>query len=597
MQKKFSSGLRKHRIPPDIDGIQVNFCKKPTCKNYGIPASQRISRGRNAIKDNYKVVASGKGLPVLKCHECGEHLPMKSNSGIAEDLQRLSNYLVPPPEPRCSNTSCPNHQVGLHSSPSNYIAFGKTATGAQRYRCKQCGKTLTISKSTSRQRVPHKNRLVFSLLMNKVPFRRICETAEINPKTLYDKIDFLHRQSLAFIGHRERRLLEGYPLRRLYVGVDRQDYVVNWTQRRDKRNIQLSAVGSADNKTGYVFGMHLNYDPALNPDQVEANADEICDYDLPSPFRRYSRIWLSCDYERSVMNSMVVKQEGQSLAKDIEDTYRQAINREDIEDPETPDETVMLPGEGMQIHAEYTLYAHFFLLKKLFAGVEKVRFFLDQDSGMRAACLGAFQNEIQTRRCDAFYVRINKNLTIDEKKQALLASRKFFHTARKQEPNLTDNQIRLKLIMESMGSMKEIGHWKDRWLPHPFPNMSEPEKAVCYLTDYNDYDIDHQAWLYNKASLHAIDRFFMQVRRRLSLLERPYATASSARRMWHGYSAYNPKNIVKLLDIFRVYYNYCQKGQDGQSPAMRLGLAKGAVSLEDIIYHQSIGNSGIKTNR
>ena len=117
--------------------------------------------------------------------------------------------------------------------------------------------------------------------------------------------------------------------------------------------------------------------------------------------------------------------------------------------------------------------------------------------------------------------------------------------------------------------------------------MSEPEKAVCYLTDYGDYDEDHQAWLFNKASLHAIDCFCMQVRRRLSLLERPFASASSSRRIWHGYSAYNPESIVKLLDIFRVYYNYCLKGQAGKTPAMRLRLAKGVVSPEDIIYYSA----------
>jgi len=32
--------------------------------------------------------------------------------------------------------------------------------------------------------------------------------------------------------------------------------------------------------------------------------------------------------------------------------------------------------------------------------------------------------------------------------------------------------------------------------------------------------------------------------------------------------------------------NYVLVGQDKQSPAMRLGLAKGRVSLEDIIYFQ-----------
>lgn len=42
-----------------------------------------------------------------------------------------------------------------------------------------------------------------------------------------------------------------------------------------------------------------------------------------------------------------------------------------------------------------------------------------------------------------------------------------------------------------------------------------------------------------------------------------------------------------LLDVFRVYYNYCLKGQDGKTPAMRLGLAKCVVTLEDIIYFKA----------
>ena len=114
--------------------------------------------------------------------------------------------------------------------------------------------------------------------------------------------------------------------------------------------------------------------------------------------------------------------------------------------------------------------------------------------------------------------------------------------------------------------------------------MGEPEKAICYLTGYGDYDEDHLAWLYNKASLRAIDVFFMLVRRRLSLLEPPLATMSNARRLWHGYSAYNPRSIAKVLDIFRVFYNYVLIGHEKKTPAMRLGLAKGRVALEDIIY-------------
>lgn len=582
MQKKSSTAL-KPRIPPEIGGIQVNFCKNPNCSNFGIPASQSSKKGK---RDNYSIVAAGKNFPILKCHDCGEYPPLKSNNGINEELDRISSYLSIPIEPSCPSETCENHSVGISAGKISYSSFGKTKNGSRRYRCKACHKTFSVGTSTLRQKQPHKNRLIFSLLMNKMPLKRICEVADIQMPSVYAKIDFLRNQCLAFSGHRERKLLDGLPIRRLYIGVDRQDYIVNWTRRKDKRNTQLSAVGSADNETGYVFGMHLNYDSNLNHSEIEEDAEHINDCNTPYPFRRYARAWLECDYEKSIKKSNSNKTQASdgTLNCEIKAKYKEALDREDVEDFEYPTKETKLPSKGVQIHAEYTLYAHFFLLKKLFEGVEKIRFFLDQDSGMRAACLGAFQSEIHNRQCDAFYVRISKNMTINEKKQVLAKSRDEFRKARNHYSDLSDNEIKVLLIKERMATMAEIGKWKDRWLSHPFPNMSEPEKSICYLTNYDDYDDDHQAWLYNKASLHGIDCFFMQVRRRLSLLERPFSTASAARRIWHGYSAYNPESIIKLLNIFRVYYNYCLKGKDGKTPAMRLGLAKGIVTLEDIIY-------------
>jgi hypothetical protein len=97
---------------------------------------------------------------------------------------------------------------------------------------------------------------------------------------------------------------------------------------------------------------------------------------------------------------------------------------------------------------------------------------------MRAACLAAFQPEVEARKADAFYVRIAKDLTIDEKRAAIAASRDVFDTARGEHPGLSDAQLRLLLIKERIAQMATIGRWKDRWLSHPFPNMSEPEKAV-----------------------------------------------------------------------------------------------------------------------
>jgi hypothetical protein len=52
-------------------------------------------------------------------------------------------------------------------------------------------------------------------------------------------------------------------------------------------------------------------------------------------------------------------------------------------------------------------------------------------------------------------------------------------------------------------------------------------------------------------------------------------------RVWHGYSAYRPQNIEKVLDISRGYYNYCLPGKDRNSPAMRLGLATHVIEFDE----------------
>ena len=584
MRKK-SSGDSKPRIPLEHGGIQVNFCKNPECENYGIPAGP--ATGRGAQRDRYAVVGAGRQFPALKCHACGEHPPLKSNQGIAEERERLGAYMSAPAEASCPDAHCANHGVGVSIGSPHYRSYGTTKSGSKRYRCNVCTKTFSVGCSTVGQKQPHKNRLIFQLLMNKAPLRRICEIADIAPGTLYPKLDFLHRQCLAFVGHREQRLLQDFSIPRLYIGIDRQDYVVNWTQRQDKRNVQLTAVGSADNATRYVFGMHLNFDPDAEADIIEHEAATLKDGELQMPFRRHARLWLASDYAtaRQKGKNALFGSDG-TLSAAVAARYTDAESRSDIEVFEEPRRTTQLPKTGMQVHAEYTLYGHCFLLRDLSRGAEKIRLFLDQDSGMRAAALGAFAERVADRTADAFYVRINKDMTVDERKHALKDSREHFRALAEEHPELDRQALRLFVIKEALADMSVIGHWKDRWLTHPFPSMSEPEKAVCYLTDYDDYDEDHLAWLYNKASLRAIDAFFMQVRRRLSLLERPIATASNERRVWHGYSAYNPRSIVKLLEMFRVFYNYVLVGRDKQTPAMRLGLAKGRVSLEDIVYFQ-----------
>lgn len=576
----------KLRIPPEADGIQVNFCKNPICENFGVPASQTASRGERAKShpNAYTVVASGARMPMLRCNSCGEHLPMKSNAGVAEELARMRKASSPADEPSCPVEACANHAIPVSAGKAFYSAFGKTAIGSPRWKCKACGKTFSAPKrAIHRQRDSHKNKDLLDRLVSKAPLRRIAASTGTNPKTLYDRIDFFHRQALAFAAAREAKLKD-LPIRRLYLAVDRQDYTINWTRRADRRNVVVSGVATADGPTRYVFAHHLNFDPSLDPRAIEADANAINDPYKPGPFRKYARLWLKADYAASMAKSARKAPAG-SLQGDIAGAYARAQSRSDIEAPEAFTADEKLPDMGMQVHGEYTLYAHFLHLKTMIGNVEKWRFFLDQDSGMRAACLAAFKDEILERKADAFFVSINKDLTVDQKRSLMRRAKKEFDEAAAQMPGAKKEDVILAMIKDRIATMAPMGKWKDRWLFHPLPDMGEPEKAVAYLTDLGDYDDDHLAWLYNKASLHAVDTYFMQVRRRIIGMERPIGSQANAGRVWSGYAPYNPAMVQKMLDIFRVVHNYViVSDKDKKTPAMRLGLAKAPLGYEDIIY-------------
>jgi hypothetical protein len=113
--------------------------------------------------------------------------------------------------------------------------------------------------------------------------------------------------------------------------------------------------------------------------------------------------------------------------------------------------------------------------------------------------------------------------------------------------------------------------------------MREPEKSVCWLTDIDPpetdptkrrHQLDHYALLHLKATLTAVDRFFMQVRRSLTIAERAVASSNTDRRLWHGKSAYNAEVLVKVLCIYRTYFNYCEVGKDRKTSAHAQGRAK-----------------------
>ena len=110
---------------------------------------------------------------------------------------------------------------------------------------------------------------MFRHLVNKVPLNRIVELCGVSFPTLYDKIWFIHRQCSMFAAARETRL-STMDLGRRYLSTDRQDYIVNWGNRTNRKTIQLTAVATADRESGYLFAFSPNFDASLDQDQAEA---------------------------------------------------------------------------------------------------------------------------------------------------------------------------------------------------------------------------------------------------------------------------------------------------------------------------------------
>ncbi len=484
-----------------------------------------------------------------------------SNEAITHERDRYLQALAMPLSGSCPKESCESHQRPVDTYPDRYVRFGSTARGSQRYRCRSCASTFTIAPRVGRRlRRPDTSVLVFRLLMNKSPMRRICEVADIHPKTLYQRIGLIHAQTQRVAAMHERRLLDGLMIEHMHLAVDRQDHTFNWGSHLDRRSVILKAIASADARSGYVIAQHLNFDATIDPWEAELDARAVGDpQQRHAAFTKWARVRLPSQYADA----------GGAL-------------------PEV-DPTTAAPAKGIQVHESYAMTGHFLFLERLLRGVRHLQFSLDQEPLIRTACLLSFAPRVRVGTVLAYLVNIDKTLTVEERKVELARAAQAFETLREDTSPDDDFALVVRVIRERhLAAMGREGGARGRWIAHPLPTMNEPRKSVQCLTALPNVDLERLARGYARASLNPVDRFFMQVRRRLSTMERPIASASNQRRMWHGYSAYNPEIAEKLLGIFRVFYNYHLTGRDKKTPAQRLGLADRVWALEDLLDDESM---------
>ena len=576
----------------------------PDCDNFGVPARhQHGKRGPSPDRDMYyKVHSTLKGtVPSVRCKSCKDNPPMKSNACIAAELERLvdlSGIRKLEETTACRGDECVNSKRPIAQFPYQYQKRGVAPDGGQYYRCKACGRSLVLSNPV---RLHEKHRAlaadVFGRIVNKAPMLRTVAGARLKSnQSYYDILDFIHSRCRVYSGAFDRAMLDGrlkLP-REINLEADAQKYQLNWISRLDRRNVELSAYCCVDSDSRFIFGLHSNFDPNVDPFEINAKAARQGDLLVPEAFREHARYWLAGDELKAgrAMSRRVV--ERQSLIDQLQTLYAQAASREDVENIElhhfndsfvTPE----LKG-GLQVHLPYTVYAHWLLMKRMLTGggVEKFQVNLDIDSMSRAAVLCAFTDEVKRGDAHLFYVRFEKFLTVDQRRRILEASKRARRAFAKTMPDYVRRNPRAlarRMMIAAMREGHRVGKWSDEWVRHPLPTMNEPKKAVSWMTPDDSLNDKEKADLFLQAGQARVDNVFQRTRRLINAFERPIGTSSSYNRVWHGYAPYNPAMVQIYLTLFRTVSNFVWVSEiDGMTPAMRLGLVKEPLTLEDILW-------------
>jgi len=602
----------KNRIPPTSHlklgaskalTLQINFCKNPQCVNFGITAKEEpVKPGPSPHRDlHYKVTNTAKGrIPALLCKSCNEKIPIKSNTGISAEFERITQLILTATEKlSCKTASCPNTGYSVAIHPERYSKAGfHSITGEQLYLCKACKKRLLVSEPVRiHQKTRHLASDLFSRVVNKSPVRGTVRGMGIkSTDSYYAILDFISRRCDQLSGMFDRRMIDGEVSlpKTMKLSVDVQEYQLNWTNKHDRRNTQFSTVCSVDQDTRFILGMCANYDKEADSFIVNKNAALNGDVLKPEAFRQYAQYWLTCDefLGGRKMGQRVGFEKSQDILQQIADIYASAQSRQDIEDREHQniDQAFINPilTEGMQVHVPYTCYAHFQLMHMLIkgAGVEKLFYYMDCDSMLRAGFISAFEQEIRTGNAHGFYVRYSKFLTTPKKVALYEMAIETLSEYKANLPQDKQEQAELLLMSDRIKEAAHIGKWKDKWVTHPLPSMNEPEKAICWLTSRNEQDYDDltKAQMYLDAGINAVDNIFQISRRLMNAFERPIGTSSGYNTVWHGYSPYNPKMVDKYLILLRTYHNFIKVGKDKMTPAMRLGLTKRPLDFDDVLW-------------
>ncbi len=614
-----------------LDGrvIQQNFCKNSECENFGVvalnPKKTQNGLPKKGLRNQYKLTTKKRteNEYLLTCKLCGQSSVIINNQSLGREIERLSSIDIEE-EPSCPNTGdaetsygkryyyipessevrkgiailkkrCENVGKGIFSHPELYTLSGKTKPilvvktkiskstqkgqkptiqenkeyrlSSQRFKCSSCDARFAVKLDPQqRHYMRDRNLPLFLNLMNKGIINREEDKLGISAKVIYSKIDFYYKQALAFDAYHSQQLDFAVATKTLNLSTDRLHHSTNWGDHDVPRPTPLVVTSTVDNQSGYVFASTLNFDFNSDSKYVKQEFKEKNESEKESYYRRYAQYVLS--------------------DADVEELAHQT----------NADVAMQIPTKGLLVNQTYSMLSHFTKVKEVLRPAWHINLYADNDSGFKTAICGVFQEWLENGTMNAFQVftdRSGNNQLLDKATADLIKNRDL--ELQHEYPEMPREE-RLKLLWsKQLSNRVTLKGSKSEWIVSP--NMLSRFAGFLPLANIKGTDPDKVASLLNSASLNGVDNWFQILRRHINYYERPVTSGTNSKR-WNAYAGYNPKWMAKLMEVKRVYHNYCStnerslnkeyKGKrelrpDPTSPAMRLNLTNKIFTAEEIL--------------
>ena len=583
LSKNSSRGAISQKLAPrTVGGFSVNACRNALCSSFTLPP---ILHSVNAGHARGQIKGSSENRSYY-CNECGKSSRLKSNTALVEEYARLRTLNRGTDRERYPNEACLSHGVPQSLMPSAYRVHGKTPKGDPRFQCKSCKKTFSIGSPKRRHRETKETGEILRLLVNNVPLRRIMEISGVPADRLYRRIDFLYHQCRDFSARKDRNLRKGFAGRNRVVAFDVQTILANWRHAHRVLNVPVHHAVTVDKQTGYVIAATTDFDPGTDAVDIEREMYQVDDFDLPRAWRLHGRVWAYGEYRDSVLrgvNNLLTEGE-KALSGNTFD----------------------LPGEGSRVRGDIFQAAHIMMVKKLIGSdYRQLLLCVDGDSGLAHIANMLFANDVMAGKAHVADVRFTKGLrnrrrvTLTNEGEAVRqldvsAHQKLMDIAGSAYGLETDmTRLVAARLLAKYGAVYSGQRGQDLssngydWKYH---RKEEPEQIIRLLTDRGDLSFGDLAILLSRSSMAPVDKYFALVRRRIKAFDRG-ARPTSGETTWYVNAFYDPRMIEKVATIFRFYYNYMllESAEGGkpkaerQTPAMKIGTAKGLVYIRDVL--------------